>query len=73
MYYYVIFSDLKALFPLAYLVAPKSCSRTEFGQTYDNSRMIPDRIYGKWGVMKAWTNARYQNLLASRCYLTCKY
>ena len=58
---------------LIYLAVSKSCNRTEFNQTYDNSRMGQDRIYGNWEVIKAGTNARYQNLLVSKCYLTCKY
>ena len=29
------------------LVLTKSCSRTEFGRSYGNYRMGPDRIYGK--------------------------
>ena len=46
MYFLVIFSDLKALFPLVYLFVFKSCNQTDFGKTYDNSQMGPDRIYG---------------------------
>ena len=40
-----------------YLAVSKSCNRTEFGQSYDNSQMGLDRIYGKWGVIKAESNA----------------
>ena len=58
---YIIFSDLKALFPLVYLFVSKSCIQTKFGQTYDNRQNGPDRIYEKWGVIKVGTNDRYQN------------
>ena len=44
-------------FERVYLAVSKSCNRTEFGQSYDNSKMGQDRIYGKWGVIKAETNA----------------
>ena len=73
MYFYVMFSYLKALVSLVYLVVSKSYNQTEFGQTYDNSQISPDRIYGKWGEIKAGTNAQQQNYLASKCYLTSKY
>ena len=61
MYFYVIFSELKALFPLVYLLVSKSSNSNRMGQINDNSRMGPDPIYGKWGVIKAGTDARYRN------------
>ena len=51
---------MKAVFPLVYLFVSKSCNHAEFGQTYDNRRMGPDRIYEKSGAIKVGTNARYQ-------------
>ena len=33
----------------------------------------PDRICGNSGVITVGTNAQYQNLLASKCYLICKH
>ena len=69
MYFYVICSDLKVLFPLVYLVESKSCNRSELDQSYDNSQ----KGLRKTGSNKAGSNAQYQILLTSKCYLTCKY
>ena len=41
-------------------VVAKSCNRTEFGQTYGNSRLGADRIYGKG---RKRTVFRYRDLV----------
>ena len=55
MYFYVICSDLKALFPLVYLVVSKSCNQSELDQSCDNSQ----KSLRKTGSNKAGSNAQY--------------
>ena len=68
MYFDVIFLDLKALFPLVYLVCLKAVEPNSAKPT-TIAEWVRTESTENGGVIKAGTNTKYQYLLASKCYL----